>query len=84
MYNKFYESISRDHPVNYRKAERDALINAINIKTFSKFFGLASLRIGYLISNNNFIKLLDPYYNNKDITKTAVNCAYNSLNGLPA
>jgi len=29
MYNKFYESISRDHPVNYRKAERDALINAI-------------------------------------------------------
>lgn len=56
--------------------------NLIIVKTFSKFFSLASLRIGYLISNNKIIKLLDPYYNQKDVTKIAINCAYKSLQNI--
>ena len=56
--------------------------NLIITKTFSKFFGLASLRIGYLITNKKFIKLIDPYYNQKDITKVAINCAYKSLKNI--
>jgi histidinol-phosphate aminotransferase len=53
--------------------------NLIVVRTFSKFFSLASLRLGYLMTNSNFIKLLKPYYNYKDITKIAVNCASHSL-----
>lgn len=56
--------------------------NLIVIRTFSKFFSLASLRIGYLITNSKFIKLIKPYYNYKDITKVSVLCALESLNNL--
>ena len=53
--------------------------NLIVVRTFSKFFSLASLRLGYLMTNTSLIKLLKPYYNYKDITKLAVNCATQSL-----
>ena len=53
--------------------------NLIVVRTFSKFFSLASLRLGYLMTNSKLIKLLKPYYNYKDITKIAVNCATQSL-----
>lgn len=53
--------------------------NLIVIRTFSKFFSLASLRLGYLMTNPSFIKLIKPYYNYKDITKISVNCALQSL-----
>jgi histidinol-phosphate aminotransferase len=53
--------------------------NLIVVRTFSKFFSLASLRLGYLITNPFLIKLLKPYYNYKDITKLSVNCATKSL-----
>jgi histidinol-phosphate aminotransferase len=56
--------------------------NLVVIRTFSKFFSLASLRIGYLMTNSHFIKLLKPYYNYKDITKISVNCALQSLKHL--
>ena len=56
--------------------------NLIVVRTFSKFLSLASLRIGYLMTNTNFIKLLKPYYNYKDITKISVNCALQSLNNI--
>jgi len=56
--------------------------NLIVVRTFSKFFSLASLRIGYLMSNSQIIKLLKPYYNYKDITKLSVNCASQSLNNI--
>lgn len=56
--------------------------NLIVVRTFSKFFSLASLRLGYLMTNPNFIKLLKPYYNYKDITKISVNCATQSLINL--
>ena len=35
--------------------------NIIVVKTFSKFFSLASLRIGYLITNSQLISLIKPY-----------------------
>jgi len=56
--------------------------NLIVVRTFSKFFSLASLRIGYLMTNTNFIKLLKPYYNYKDITKISVSCALQSLKNI--
>jgi histidinol-phosphate aminotransferase len=56
--------------------------NLIVIRTFSKFFSLASLRIGYLITNKTIINLLKPYYNYKDITKLSVSCALASLKNI--
>ena len=53
--------------------------NIIIVRTFSKFFGIPAVRIGYLIASNKIIKLLDPYYNQKDITNVAINCAITSL-----
>jgi histidinol-phosphate aminotransferase len=73
--------------VEFTQNESTALLieefnNLIVIRTFSKFFGLASLRLGYLMTNEKFIKLLKPYYNYKDITKLAVNCALQSLKNI--
>jgi histidinol-phosphate aminotransferase len=56
--------------------------NLIVVKTFSKFFSLASLRIGYLMSNANIVSLLKPFYNYKDITKMSVSCALSSLKNV--
>ena len=56
--------------------------NLIVVRTFSKFFSLASLRIGYLMSNPKIIKLFKPYYNYKDISKLSVSCATQSLNNI--
>lgn len=56
--------------------------NLIVVRTFSKFFSLASLRIGYIMTNPKIIKLFKPYYNYKDITKLSVNCATQSLNNV--
>jgi histidinol-phosphate aminotransferase len=56
--------------------------NIIVIRTFSKFFSLASLRIGYLMTHPNIIKLLKSYYNYKDITKLAIKCAIASLKNI--
>ena len=53
--------------------------NVVVVRTFSKFFGLASLRLGYLMTNEKIMKLLKPYYNYKDITKLSVGCALLSL-----
>lgn len=35
--------------------------NLIILRTFSKSFGLPSLRLGYILSNKNMIKILDTY-----------------------
>ena len=56
--------------------------NLIVVKTFSKFFSLASVRLGYLITNKDIIKLLYPYYNSKDITSISINCAIQTLKNL--
>jgi histidinol-phosphate aminotransferase len=56
--------------------------NLIVVRTFSKFFGLAALRLGYLMTNSKIIKLLKPYYNYKDITKISVNCGLKTLNNI--
>ena len=53
--------------------------NLIVVKTFSKFFSLASLRIGYLMTNPSLISLLKPLYNYKDITQLSVKCALYTL-----
>ena len=56
--------------------------NLIVVKTFSKFFSLASLRIGYLMTNPTIISLLKPIYNYKDITKLSVSCALTTLKNI--
>jgi len=56
--------------------------NLIVVKTFSKFFSLASLRIGYLMTNPTIISLLKPLYNYKDITKLSVSCALTTLKNI--
>jgi histidinol-phosphate aminotransferase len=56
--------------------------NLIVVKTFSKFFSLASLRIGYLMTNPTIISLLKPLYNYKDITRLSVLCALTTLRNI--
>ena len=53
--------------------------NLIVVKTFSKFFSLASLRIGYLLTNPKLVSLIKPYYNYRDISPIAVKCALSTL-----
>jgi histidinol-phosphate aminotransferase len=53
--------------------------NLIVVKTFSKFFSLASMRIGYLMTNPTLLSLLKPLYNYKDITRLSVACALTTL-----
>jgi histidinol-phosphate aminotransferase len=54
--------------------------NIIVVRTFSKFFGIPAVRIGYLMAPPKIIQLLDPYYNQKDVTKIAINCALSVFN----
>jgi histidinol-phosphate aminotransferase len=56
--------------------------NLIVVKTFSKFFSLASLRIGYLITNPKIMSLIKPYYNYRDLTTMAVKCALSTLKNI--
>jgi histidinol-phosphate aminotransferase len=44
--------------------------NIAVVKTFSKFFSLAGLRLGYVVYKN--ARFLDPYSNQKDITGIAI------------
>jgi histidinol-phosphate aminotransferase len=53
--------------------------NLVVVKTFSKFFSLASLRIGYLLAAPEVVALLKPFYNYKDITALSVSCALATL-----
>ena len=53
--------------------------NLIVVKTFSKFFSLASLRIGYLLTNPTLLNLIKPYYNYRDISPLSVKCALSTL-----
>jgi len=56
--------------------------NLIVVKTFSKFFSLASLRIGYLLTNPTLLQLIKPYYNYRDVSPLAVKCALSTLTHL--
>lgn len=56
--------------------------NLIVVRTFSKFFSLAALRIGYMVSSPSVIQLALPLNNIKDISNIAVRCAIKSLENL--
>ena len=56
--------------------------NLIVVKTFSKFFSLASVRIGYLLTNPTLLNLIKPYYNYRDISPIAVKCALATLKNI--
>ena len=55
----------------------------ILIRTFSKFFGLAALRLGYLVTGNNQIyEELKIMHNGKNITRIAAKAAETALQNL--
>jgi len=56
--------------------------NLIVVKTFSKAFGLAGLRLGYMMSNEKVISLLSILFNDKSITNQAINAAMICLDHL--
>lgn len=56
--------------------------NLVVIKTFSKFFGIASMRIGYMICNDFMLSLATPYVNTKDVTDIAVLYATTALDNV--
>ena len=56
--------------------------NIIVVRTFSKFFSLAALRIGYMVSCPSLIQLALPLNNTKDVSSIAVRAASSSLDHL--
>ena len=59
--------------------ESSKLNNLIITRTFSKAFGLASFRIGYIISSINLLESLNKIYNPKNITQLSQNAATYSI-----
>ena len=53
--------------------------NLILTRTFSKAFGLAGLRLGYIITNESIKNLLDKFRNEKNITNIAIKAGLISL-----
>lgn len=56
--------------------------NLILVRTFSKAFGLAGLRIGYFIASNYNTQLMSPLINDKNVTTHAIACAYACMQNL--
>jgi histidinol-phosphate aminotransferase len=56
--------------------------NIIVTRTFSKYFGLASLRLGYIVSSPKINELLQVGHNGKDVCKISVNVATVALQHL--
>lgn len=76
-----------DHAyVEYSKHKCDSLIythdNIVITRTFSKFFALSSLRIGYVIAPTKTIQLLMAGNTTKDVTQIAINSATFALQNV--
>lgn len=56
--------------------------NLIVTRTFSKAFGLAGLRLGYIASNKNILSLINKVRNSKDINSIAQIAAISSLKNI--
>jgi histidinol-phosphate aminotransferase len=56
--------------------------NLIVTRTFSKAFGLAGLRLGYVIASEKIISILDKFRNEKNVTNLAIQAGLISLNEL--
>jgi histidinol-phosphate aminotransferase len=54
--------------------------NLIIFRTFSKAFGLAGIRLGYIISNPNNISMINKVRNGKEVSSIAQFTALNALN----
>jgi histidinol-phosphate aminotransferase len=63
----YFEYSSRDRSFYSNKYK-----NIIIVRTFSKAFALAGARVGYLVTNTNFINLLKVAYSDKDILDYSV------------
>lgn len=59
--------------------ERD---NVVVLRSFSKFFGLAGLRIGYAVADKEIVEGLEKIRLPFPISQTAVNCATAALNDI--
>lgn len=53
--------------------------NLVVVRTFSKFFSLAALRIGCMVSCPSLVRLVSPLHNTKDVSAIAVRAASASL-----
>lgn len=53
--------------------------NILHIRTFSKMYSLAGIRIGYGISHSDFINIIKPYFSIDAINSIALNCAIYAL-----
>ena len=69
------ESLANKYTLNKVK-------NLIIMKTFSKCFGLASLRLGYCISSKEIINTLNKYKNHKSINSIAQIAGIETLKNL--
>ena len=69
-----YRGVSCSHLLKYT--------NFCIIRTFSKAFGLASLRIGYLVSHIDNVNYMKAIVNEKSVTETAIAAADAALSNL--
>lgn len=53
--------------------------NLIIINSFSKYFGLCGIRLGYLISSNSTIKLIDTYRGSYEVNSMALHFGINII-----
>lgn len=56
--------------------------NLLIIRTFSKAFGLAGIRLGYLLANEEVIEELNKVYNPKDVTMLSASVGEYMLNNF--
>lgn len=76
-------------PLDERMGATDTAIklcekdNVIVVRTFSKAFGLAALRIGYIVCNRANYRKLRILYNEKDVTRISMTAAKAALDDLP-
>ena len=56
--------------------------NVVITRTFSKLYGLAGVRIGYLVTNEQFYNDCRLFHNPKEVTTIAINCALNVFDNI--
>jgi histidinol-phosphate aminotransferase len=82
LIDEAYIEFLKDH----KKKSIITLINNYNnliiTRTFSKAFGMASLRIGYMVSNYKNIEIIKRQGNNKDVLEISKLAAITALNNI--
>ncbi|WP_181444666.1 histidinol-phosphate transaminase [Bacillus sp. 03113] len=79
----YIEYISTDDEINGSVNEVEKDSNVIVVRTFSKYYGLAGLRIGYALLSKEFYQCLRPFLQLWNVSTPAVEAAIKCLSPSP-